>query len=80
MKNIKKLAAVAIAAGGLAIAGAGVASAAGGATAQGGATGSPGVVSGNDIQVPISGPVDVCGNNVDAIELLDFDSAPNCGR
>ncbi|WP_369696848.1 chaplin [Streptomyces sp. XD-27] len=49
-----------------------------GALAQGGATGSPGVASGNEIQVPISGPVNVCGNNVDAAELLGFDVPGNC--
>ncbi|WKX74164.1 chaplin family protein [Streptomyces sp. XD-27] len=30
------------------------------------------------MQVPISGPVNVCGNNVDAAELLGFDVPGNC--
>jgi hypothetical protein len=41
------------------------------AGAQGGATGSPGVVSGNAVQVPIHVPVNVCGNSIDIIALLN---------
>ncbi|MFJ8823636.1 chaplin [Streptomyces sp. NPDC102467] len=39
--------------------------------AQGAATGSPGVISGNAVQVPIHIPVNVCGNTVDVIGLLN---------
>ncbi|MET8768320.1 chaplin [Streptomyces sp. NPDC004658] len=49
--------------------GAGVASADAGAGAV--AAGSPGVLSGNAIQVPIHVPVNVCGNTVDIIALLN---------
>jgi LPXTG-motif cell wall-anchored protein len=35
------------------------------------AAGSPGVVSGNAIQVPISVPVNICGNTIDIIGLLN---------
>ncbi|AEY89477.1 MULTISPECIES: chaplin [Streptomyces] len=49
--------------------GAGVASADAGAGAL--AAGSPGVLSGNAIQVPIHVPVNVCGNTVDVIALLN---------
>ncbi|MFC0602787.1 chaplin [Streptomyces palmae] len=55
MKNIKKIAALTLAAGGLAIAGAGAASAA------------TGVVSGNDVQVPVRVGVHVCDNTVSVI-------------
>jgi hypothetical protein len=51
--------------------GAGLASAHGGATADGLAAGSPGVVSGNLVQVPIDIPVNVCGNTVNVIGLLN---------
>jgi hypothetical protein len=40
---------------------------AGGASAQGGAHGSPGVLSGNSVQVPVNVPVNVCGDSVNVI-------------
>lgn len=43
----------------------------GGAHASGGAVGSPGVISGNVIQVPIDIPINVCGNTVDVIGVLN---------
>ncbi|WP_030267862.1 chaplin [Streptomyces sp. NRRL B-24484] len=42
-----------------------------GATAEGVAAGSPGVLSGNLIQVPVHVPVNVCGNTVNVIGLLN---------
>jgi hypothetical protein len=66
---IKKVVAVAAAAGGLMLAGAGLASADAGA--QGAAVGSPGVLSGNVVQVPVHVPVNVCGNTVNVIGLLN---------
>ncbi|MFJ8933481.1 MULTISPECIES: chaplin [unclassified Streptomyces] len=39
--------------------------------AQGAATNSPGVISGNTIQVPVHVPVNACGNTVDVIGLLN---------
>jgi hypothetical protein len=68
--QVKKIAAIAAATGGLVLAGAGVASAHG-AQAEGASWGSPGVVSGNTIQVPIDVPVNVCGNTVSVIGLLN---------
>ncbi|MYY80491.1 DUF320 domain-containing protein [Streptomyces sp. SID335] len=41
------------------------------AGAEGAAVGSPGVISGNNIQVPVHVPVNVCGNTVDIIALLN---------
>jgi hypothetical protein len=41
------------------------------AGAQGAATNSPGVISGNAVQVPIHIPVNACGNTVDIIGLLN---------
>jgi hypothetical protein len=49
--------------------GAGVASA--DADAAGAAANSPGVLSGNVVQVPIHVPVNVCGNTVNVIGLLN---------
>lgn len=39
--------------------------------ANGSAVDSPGVVSGNDVQVPVDVPLNVCGNAVDVIAVLD---------
>ncbi|WP_338698116.1 chaplin [Streptomyces sp. Q6] len=39
--------------------------------AQGAATDSPGVVSGNVVQVPVHVPVNACGNTVNVIGLLN---------
>ncbi|MBX7549089.1 chaplin [Streptomyces sp. NPDC004232] len=71
MKNLKKAAAVTIAAGGLVAAGAGLASAHGGSQASGEAQGSPGVVSGNVVQVPVHIPVNAVGNSVSVIGALN---------
>ncbi|GAA2924463.1 chaplin family protein [Streptomyces enissocaesilis] len=72
MKNLKKAAAVTMVAGGLLAAGTGVASASdGGAHAQGKAVQSPGVGSGNLVQVPVHVPVNVVGNTVNVIGVLN---------
>ncbi|MER7845888.1 chaplin [Kitasatospora sp. NPDC096077] len=52
------------------LAGAGTA-AAGDATANGVAFGSPGVLSGNQIQIPINIEANVCGNSIGVISLLN---------
>jgi hypothetical protein len=66
---LKKVVAAAAATGGLVLAGAGLAVADAGA--QGAAIGSPGVLSGNVVQVPVHVPVNVCGNTVNIIGLLN---------
>ncbi|MFI6052207.1 chaplin ChpH [Streptomyces violascens] len=66
---IKKVVAAAAITGGLVLAGAGLAVADAGA--QGAAVKSPGVVSGNVVQAPIHIPVNVCGNTVSVIGLLN---------
>ncbi|MEU6671078.1 chaplin ChpE [Streptomyces sp. NPDC046727] len=71
MKNLKKAAAVTMVAGGLVAAGAGLASAHGGAHAAGEAQGSPGVGSGNVVQVPVHVPVNAVGNSVNVIGVLN---------
>ncbi|CAM5277248.1 chaplin [Streptomyces pharetrae] len=71
MKNLKKAAAVTMAAGGLVAAGAGMASATDGSSATGRAEHSPGVVSGNLVQAPVHVPVNAVGNSVDVIGVLN---------
>ncbi|GAA3197379.1 MULTISPECIES: chaplin [Streptomyces] len=66
---IKKVVAAAALTGGFVLAGAGLAVADSGA--QGASVGSPGVVSGNVIQIPLHVPVNVCGNTVNLIGLLN---------
>ncbi|CAM3345853.1 chaplin [Streptomyces albus] len=41
------------------------------AGAQGGAANSPGIISGNVIQVPINIPVNACGNSINVIGALN---------
>jgi hypothetical protein len=71
VKNLKKAAAVTMVAGGLVAAGAGMASATGGSQADGQAVGSPGVASGNLVQVPVHVPVNAVGNSVNVIGVLN---------
>ncbi len=64
---IKKVAAVAAAAGGLVLAGAGVAVADGAQVASGGG----GVASGNNVQVPVDVPVGLCGNTITVLGYMN---------
>ncbi|MEU9498660.1 chaplin [Streptomyces sp. NPDC048196] len=48
------------------------------AEAAGGTKGSPGVISGNSIQVPIHIPINLCGNTVNIIALLNPAFGNNC--
>jgi hypothetical protein len=70
VKNLKKAAVITAIAGGLAAAGSGAAFA-NSADAHGGAVGSPGVGSGNLVQVPAHVPVNVVGDTVNVIGLLN---------
>ncbi|MFD8481322.1 chaplin [Kitasatospora sp. NPDC059673] len=67
--SIKKAAAVGAAVVGIVAAGAGSALAS--SEAEGVAAGSPGVISGNEIQVPVHVPINLCGNTIDIIALLN---------
>lgn len=71
MKFVSKAAVLTAAVGVAVVGGAGVASAYGGAGAAGVAQNSPGVLSGNLIQIPVDVPVNVCGNTVNVIALLN---------
>ncbi|MEU9321421.1 chaplin [Streptomyces sp. NPDC048295] len=76
MVDVRRGLAVALAAGAVVVAGASVASADVGA--QGVAAYSPGVGSGNLIQVPIHIPVNACGNTVSVIGLLNPSFGNTC--
>ncbi|WP_129838870.1 chaplin [Streptomyces sp. RFCAC02] len=69
MNHLKKAAAVTLMAGGIAAAGAGAAFAE--STAAGSAVNSPGVGSGNSVQAPVHVPVNVTGDSVNVIGVLN---------
>ncbi|MEU3186217.1 chaplin [Streptomyces sp. NPDC006923] len=69
MSRIAKAAAVLVGTGAVLAAGAGMAAADAGAGAA--AIGSPGVLSGNVLQVPVHLPLNVCGNTTNATGLLN---------
>ncbi|SEN46863.1 Small secreted domain [Actinacidiphila rubida] len=69
MKLMHKSVALAVLAGGIILVSGGVATADSGA--NGAAVGSPGVLSGDVIEVPINIPVNLCGDSVDVIGLLN---------
>lgn len=80
MKRIVKSASMVAVSCALVLGGAGMASAkddggqkkdGGGATAVGSASKSPGLISGNTIQVPLHVPINVCGNSINVIGLLN---------
>ncbi|MFD3517668.1 chaplin [Streptomyces sp. NPDC058657] len=80
MSKLHKAVAVTMIAGGMIAAGAGAAAAHSGADAHGVATNSPGVGSGNLVQVPVHVPVNASGNSVNVIGLLNpafGNQAPN---
>ncbi|MER7053270.1 chaplin [Streptomyces sp. NPDC000351] len=69
---------LAAAGGALVLGGSGVAAADSGA--QGAAVGSPGVASGNVVQVPVHVPVNVCGNTVNVVGLLNPAFGNSCAN
>ncbi|MFF2954043.1 chaplin [Kitasatospora sp. NPDC057965] len=76
--SIKKTAAVGAAVVGIVAAGAGSAVASAGA--EGVAANSPGVVSGNQIQVPLHIPVNLCGNTIDIVGILNPAFGNHCAN
>ncbi|WP_217170787.1 chaplin [Streptomyces sp. AC512_CC834] len=52
----------------------------GGAHAGGHASDSPGVASGNHVEVPIDVPVNVCGNTIDVVGALNPSIGNDCGN
>ncbi|MFJ6213554.1 chaplin [Streptomyces sp. NPDC092296] len=52
----------------------------GGATAEGSSNGSPGVLSGNTVQVPVHVPINACGNSIDVIGLGNIAAGNDCAN
>ncbi|MGC0423406.1 chaplin [Embleya sp. AB8] len=69
MNSFKKATALAAGTAAIVMAGAGAASAT--SEAEGAAVDSPGVVSGNNIQVPLHVPINLCGNSIDIVGILN---------
>lgn len=76
MARLAQAASLAVASGALILAGAG------GAVADSGAAGaalhSPGVLSGNVVQVPVHVPINLCGNTVNVIAALNPAAGNEC--
>ncbi|MFJ5774089.1 chaplin [Streptomyces sp. NPDC093094] len=49
-------------------------------TADGSAAGSPGLISGNSVQLPVHVPVNVCGNTVNVVGLLNPAAGNSCAH
>ncbi|MFE6283387.1 chaplin [Streptomyces sp. NPDC057877] len=69
MSRIAKATGVALGTSAMVLGGAGLAMADAGA--QGAAVHSPGVLSGNVVQIPLHVPINLCGNTIDIIGLLN---------
>jgi hypothetical protein len=69
--KLKKIAALAAATSALVMAGAGAAMA-DASSADGSASHSPGIGSGNNTEVPVNAPINVTGNGIDVIGVLDW--------
>ncbi|OIJ85057.1 chaplin [Streptomyces colonosanans] len=50
------------------------------AGANGAAAGSPGILSGNVVQVPVHIPVNVCGNSIGIVSLLNATGRNTCAN
>jgi hypothetical protein len=75
--NAAKKAALVVASAGL-VAGAGAGAAVADSSAPGTAAGSPGIASGNNVQVPVHVPAEICGNTVGLVGLLNPASGNTC--
>ncbi len=69
MSRMAKVAAVALGTSAVMLSGAGLATADSGA--QGAATQSPGIISGDVLQIPLDVPINLCGNTIDVIGILN---------
>ncbi|MEU5311170.1 chaplin [Streptomyces sp. NPDC021562] len=76
--RIRSLAVTGAVAAALALGGATAAFADNGADASGTASNSPGVLSGNVVEVPVDIPVNVCGDSINLIGLLDPAAGNTC--
>ncbi|GGK46985.1 chaplin [Streptomyces flaveus] len=71
MSRIAMVATIALGTGAVVLSGTPLASANADADAEATAVGSPGVASGNAIQVPVHAPINACGNTVTVIGALN---------
>ncbi|MFH8381052.1 chaplin [Kitasatospora sp. NPDC018058] len=78
MRNLKKATALSLAATGMVLGAAGGAFASSGA--EGVAAGSPGFVSGNQLQVPIHIPINLCGNTLSAVGPMNPAFGNHCAN
>ncbi|MEV7615024.1 chaplin [Streptomyces sp. NPDC089799] len=78
MSRVYRTAGLALAAAALVLGGSATAMA--DSTAEGYAVGSPGVLSGNLVQIPIHAPINVCGNSVNVIGALNPAGATTCAN
>ncbi|GAA2256800.1 membrane protein [Streptomyces ruber] len=69
MSRMAKVAAVALGTSAVMLSGAGLATADSGSS--GSAAQSPGIVSGDVLQIPLDVPLNICGNSIDVIGLLN---------
>ncbi|MGX2996335.1 chaplin [Streptomyces sp. JNUCC 64] len=69
MSRMAKAAVLAVGTGAVMLGGAGMATADSNAAAE--AVGSPGVLSGNIVQIPLNVPVNICGNTIDVVGILN---------
>ncbi|MEV6112886.1 chaplin [Streptomyces sp. NPDC052109] len=69
--RLRSFATTAVLAGALAVGGTATAFAAGSDTTTGTAANSPGVLSGNVVQVPVDIPINFCGNSFTIVGLLN---------
>ncbi|MFI1153227.1 chaplin [Streptomyces sp. NPDC020817] len=56
----------------------GIGSAAADSKAEGYAVGSPGILSGNVVQVPIHVPINICGNSINILAALNPTAGNTC--
>ena len=79
MKRVTRNGMIVAASGAMAVAApASAAFAAPGVLADGAAVGSPGLISGDTVQFPVHAPVDVCGNTVNVVGLLNSAAVNGC--
>ena len=71
MVRIARAATLTVASCAVILGGAGVAAATGGAYADAVAFGSPGIASGNVVQAPVNSQLNVCGNSVNVVGVLN---------
>ncbi|HEX5568399.1 MAG TPA: chaplin [Streptomyces sp.] len=71
MIRIARAATLTVASCAVLLGGAGIAAATGGAHAEAVAFGSPGIASGNVVQVPVNAQFNVCGNSVNVFGALN---------